>query len=77
MLISEGQRPTKPRKSHKAEYSEFNDHDEPNQKNILCAALIETKLIGDDQEAKILLKSHQLQHARKYKVEIAVGAKEL
>lgn len=54
---------------------EKNSPNEPNQMNEICAALIESKMTGDEQEAKLVLESHQLLQVRSYMVETAVGAR--
>lgn len=53
----------------------MNNHDEFNQGNILCAALIEKIMVGNEQEAKKVLQLHHLLHTGNYKVGMAFGAR--
>lgn len=45
--------------------------------NQQCAALIETKMVGDEQEARVMLDSHQVPHVSEFKVKIVVGARKV
>lgn len=54
-----------------------NDWDDPNQMNALYVALIETKMGGDEQKAKMMLEWYQVLQACIYKANIAFGAEEV
>lgn len=58
--VSGGQSTDKPAQPQQAGCLELNNQDESGPENTLCAVLIETKNVSDEEEAKVMLESHQL-----------------